>query len=279
VQSVPTGDVGPNITANAIYNDGLIAGNTELDGDLWFYSHPNQVQQPFTYTKGQQIVTPLGSSLNLTPDSNSAFANSINDTGQAVGVITGTPFIGFLKQNPGASNSVPNQLAYLYSNGTVTDLGSLGGGGSDALAINNTGNIVGYSYTASGAQHAFLYANGTMIDLGALTSGGSSHANAINNEGEIVGEATVANGNEDAFLYINGSMIDLNNLLPADSGWVLQDATDINNLGVIVGNGLFDGEERAFILDTTPEAPTLALLGLGIVGLGLLQRKWRRHSS
>lgn len=79
-------------------------------------------------------------------------------------------------------------------------------------------------------------------------------------------------------MYENGHMIDLNSLLGASSGWVLQDATGINDLGVIVGNGLFDGQERAFILDTTttPERATLALLGAGAVFLGLARKRFKR---
>jgi len=45
---------------------------------------------------------------------------------------------------------------------TFTDLGTLGGNGSEAFAINNSGQVVG------GSQHAFLYDGSTMRDLGTL---------------------------------------------------------------------------------------------------------------
>ena len=48
------------------------------------------------------------------------------------------------------------------------DLGTLGGLGSRALAINGSGQIVGTSVTASGQTHAFLWQEGAMIDLGTL---------------------------------------------------------------------------------------------------------------
>src|SRR4051812_39684153 len=44
--------------------------------------------------------------------------------------------------------------------GTITDLGTFGGTSSQALGINNSGQVVGWAYTAANAkQHAFLYSN------------------------------------------------------------------------------------------------------------------------
>ena len=44
-------------------------------------------------------------------------------------------------------------------------------------------------------------------------------------------------------------MYDLNNLIPANSGWTLVNASAINDLGQIVGNGLVNGAGHAFRLD------------------------------
>jgi len=52
-----------------------------------------------------------------------------------------------------------------------------------------------------------------------------------------------------AFLWSGGSMKDLNDLIPAGSGWVLTEATGINDSGQIVGNGTLGGVERAFLLN------------------------------
>ena len=50
----------------------------------------------------------------------------------------------------------------------MIDLGTLGGGSSYAYGVNDSGEIVGYSYLADGGQHAFLYDDGTMLDLNSL---------------------------------------------------------------------------------------------------------------
>ncbi|MDB5323399.1 MAG: hypothetical protein JWN40_5030 [Phycisphaerales bacterium] len=44
-----------------------------------------------------------------------------------------------------------------------------------------------------------------------------------------------------AFIYQNGHMQLLDDLIAPNSGWVLRDAFDINNAGLIVGSGDFQG--------------------------------------
>jgi probable HAF family extracellular repeat protein len=70
---------------------------------------------------------------------------------------------------------------------SITDLGSLGGTSSEAAGVNNLGDVVGASTTATAVSHAFLYRNGLMFDLGTLPGGSASYATAINDRGEIVG--------------------------------------------------------------------------------------------
>ena len=47
--------------------------------------------------------------------------------------------------------------AFLWQNGKMTDLGTLGGRSSNPRAINERGQVVGESFTASGTVHAFLW--------------------------------------------------------------------------------------------------------------------------
>jgi probable HAF family extracellular repeat protein len=127
-------------------------------------------------------------------------------------------------------------------------------------------------------QHAFLYENGQMADLGTL-NGTYSVATGINDAGVIVGYigGYATGGPNHGFVYANGTMYDLNSLIPANSGWEIAEAQAINSNGEIVGTGLFDGQQVAYLLTPTPEPSSLVLLGIGAVAL--LARSIRKRAS
>jgi len=89
----------------------------------------------------------------------------------------------------GSSTTASGQShAFRWANGVMSDLGTLGGAESAALALNDAGQIVGVSTTASGESHAFLWANDVMTDLGTL-GGNWSEPAAINQAGQVVGRS------------------------------------------------------------------------------------------
>jgi probable HAF family extracellular repeat protein len=89
---------------------------------------------------------------------------------------------GPVSGQPASEQAVPEQR---YS---ITDLGILRGGTFNrAYHINNRGQVVGQSDTASGASHAFLWERGKMTDLGTLPGEDQGGAWDINDRGQAVG--------------------------------------------------------------------------------------------
>ena len=81
--------------------------------------------------------------------------------------------------------------AYLYSDGEVQDLGTLGGETSVAVDINESGEILGSStYGGDLTGSVFLYKDGVMQDLGILI-GMPATATGLNNNGQVTGGASV----------------------------------------------------------------------------------------
>ena len=80
--------------------------------------------------------------------------------------------------------------AFLWRGGRLIPLGTLGGASSQANAINDRGQIVGWAETSSGQTHAFLWEKGHMRDLGIPPGTDMSEAVRITNSGLVVGVAS-----------------------------------------------------------------------------------------
>src|SRR5438094_6183667 len=123
---------------------------------------------------------------------------------------------------------------------------------SYANAINEASQVVGSAALPANTRfHAFLWnVSGPFLDLGDLGDI-TSEALALNSRASlVVGQATVPS-NTGYVLYHPfvwshaGGMQDLNSLLPAHSGWVLNQSAGVNDGGAIVGFGTRGGQTRA----------------------------------
>ena len=174
----------------------------------------------------------------LPGDSQSA-ASGINDAGQAVGY----------------SQGARRQHAVLFAGGGVTDLGALPGDtDSAAFSVNATGVAVGYS-AGAGRFRAVAFKDGTVIALGTVKNLPNAQALSIDKEGIAVGTADADGFNHHAVVFVGAKAYDMNAYLPAGSGWTLESANAINDSGQVVGEGIHNGQTRAFLVSPAPQQP------------------------
>lgn len=154
----------------------------------------------------------------------------------------------------------------------------VGGTYSTGQQINNSGVVVGNAFDNTNSDRAAIWdANGFrfMDDLG----GGGGRSWSINDLGVIVGHSFDAGLTKRATVSFDGqAVVDLNTLVNNLAGWsLLTDAYDVNEIGQIVGYGIYNGEERAFLLMTTA-VPVQAAAWLFGSAIGLLSWLRRRQA-
>ncbi|MBI1825673.1 MAG: hypothetical protein HY287_04605 [Planctomycetes bacterium] len=197
------------ISANglAINSAGEILGNSEL---------PHIGEHSFLWKDG--TITDLYSAQGITN------ASDINSFGEIVGTV-------WKDQNAHAT---------LWAWHDVIDIGTLGGLYSEALAINDRGDIAGVSERAPGGNrvdYPFLWTHGKMLDIFAL--GGINNYGcysftsllSLNNCGEVVLQCPEG--------YIFSEELGVRrvaDLVPAEERWNVM-PRGINDRGQIVGSG------------------------------------------
>jgi probable HAF family extracellular repeat protein len=164
---VPSGQYGSELNGmNAV---GLAVGNNAVDaqGDT----------QPFIYNTATETETPLFFQGVTDP-----VVNDINDAGQMVGYGT-VPSSGI------------TEGLYLNGQGGVQFLAPPGATASQALGLNNTGQVVGDYTDTAGQEHGFLFDIATQayttLDFPNATS---TYAASINDNGQVVGGYTDSQG-------------------------------------------------------------------------------------
>ena len=172
----------------------------------------------------------------------SSIAHDVNDFGDLAG-----------QADSGDEGALVSRAYFLGSSGLHYSLGPATGElSSAALAINAEGISAGFA-ELEGATHAvLLHPTNGWTDLDTLDSV-YSVAYGLNATGQAVGLFVASHEDEDrAFLYNQGRMVDLNERVESEEPWLLIEARAINDAGHIVGYGLRNERERAFLLTPRP---------------------------
>ncbi len=135
--------------------------------------------------------------------------------------------------------------AFLWDKGNVLSLDSLSGVSmydvDKPTDINQHGQVVGFSKTATGEAHIVLWENGGVTDFGEIA--GLDYV-VMNNRGDIASAISSLNGSH-AALFRRGKVLDLGTL-----GGCCSYAIGINDKGQIIGSSETDnGEQHAFLWD------------------------------
>jgi probable HAF family extracellular repeat protein len=229
------GTLGGNVSRAAGLNDrGQVVGFSNLGGSTVAY-------RAF-------LLTPEDTDLNGTPDRwfRDTNADGANDLMLNLGTLGGTNPISVARDinnrgqvvgnASGDSKSGSFNRAFMWQDGVMSILGTLGGNYSLASAINDAGQVTGMSTDAISNQHTVLWTNGSLVDLGM-----SYGATDINHTGQVIDSnesprlwtPTVPNGSAGAFSGLG--FLPLPHYWPVES-WATATPRGMNNAAHVVGH-------------------------------------------
>ena len=184
---------------------------------------------------------------------------------QALGINDSNVTVGYSSATDPAGAT--GQTAYSQSGGTFTNINALlpSNVNSQAVGINNAGEIVGFYQPTATTDLGFLDKNGVISTIDPFGSA-ITQALGINNEGEIVGFYTDAGGVQHGYIDNGGVFTTLD---PPGS-----QSTTINGLndrGDLVGFFTDPNDNVVgFVASPVPEPSTWAMMLIGFAGLGVI---------
>jgi probable HAF family extracellular repeat protein len=221
--------------AYSINEAGQIAGfsNNGVPDPFGIPGFDNWVTEYRTFIWQKGLMSDIG-----TLGGPDAVTAGINEHGQIAGD-------SYVNNTANTTTHLPTMHPYLWQNGQMRDLGSLGGTMSGTNSLNNTGEVVGQSNLAGDTTyHPFLWDGTHLRDLGTL-GGADGTAVHINDSGDVTGWAETPSAAQHAFLWKNGTMADLTGA--SSSQWTHPEW--LNNADQVVGY-LYVGDSSHALLWT-----------------------------
>jgi probable HAF family extracellular repeat protein len=154
-----------------------------------------------------------------------AFPFVVNERGQITG-------FSYTNSSPSATTGKPTVDPFLWDNGRMIDLGTLGGTLGMPSFMNNSGQVVGSMKLAGDANsHPFFWDRGVLTDIG--TFGGSNgETMSISDSGLVIGRADFPGDFvHHAFVWKDGVMVDVGVV----AGDLCTNGSAINSRGQAVG--------------------------------------------
>jgi probable HAF family extracellular repeat protein len=244
---------GPDSVAFFVNERGQVAGTSDVDYASNVVTGGPTVH-PFLWRNGRMIDLVAHAPAGMFGGTYGSITG-LNDRGQVAGIMNLTGDLTW--------------RSFLWDEGEITDLGTLGGVITAAEGLNSAGHVVGRSDVTAICEacppgdkkqlhHPFLWKDGVMVDLGVLPGDTAATAYSVNAQDQVVGQAALctkvrsSDGCDSlvyhAFLWENGSLAGLQSLLVPGSNVSLNNAININDRGEIVGMGVLPNGDQHVVL-------------------------------
>ncbi|MEV0827309.1 hypothetical protein [Nonomuraea rubra] len=191
--------------------------------------------------RGQAFVVKKGEKRDLELTGGSE-AEDVNKAGQVAGTHRRTEGVGLPAEKL-------THRAFLWKDGTVKDLGTLGGDWSQARGLNERGQVVGESALSENGvlQAGFVWS--AESGMRRIEDGeGLARPTAINNDGVIIGTHSCRIAYDTAYPSVWTDPAKAPARLPDPAGGVAITANAINSKGEIVGMAIHPGNQPHAVL-------------------------------